>query len=475
MTSVAGQEAAVLVFRVADCSFALEASRVAEVVRRPPVTRVPYAPQSLTGVASLRGEVIPVVALGRLLGLEGAAPESGRLIVLEGAQPLGLAVDEVVGLRAGEAQGLVMTEGGVARTVQLESLLEGELASAFRRDKARRPRSAPSAGATTVQSNDVAMLGFVLAGQPYALPLERVREVVAPPPDLVALPRTDEAMIGIASIRGALTPIVSTRVLLGLPGAELDAASRIALVAIGDARVGLAVDRVTAILRAPQSAVGPVPRVLNRGAGEASIAAMLRTAEGGLVSIVEPEQLFREESVAQILQDGRGKAELMSADQEAASFERFVIFTLGEESYGLEITAVEEVVALPETLARLPKAPDYVRGVMNLRGAVVPVIDQRRRFDTPIQDEAARPRVIIVRLGELLAGFAVDGVSQILEIPKAQLSATPELAGEANRMFERAAQIEQDGRIILLVNPRELLQRAERDLLASLTASAGTS
>jgi purine-binding chemotaxis protein CheW len=72
---------------------------------------------------------------------------------------------------------------------------------------------------------------------------------------------------------------------------------------------------------------------------------------------------------------------------------------LATKRYGLPIAAVDEVVALPDTLTRLPRAPAYVKGVMNLRGAVIPVIDQRQRFSVVGEPAAGVPRVVVVTLG----------------------------------------------------------------------------
>ena len=469
---MAGQTA-LLSFRIAGRRFAVGADRVSEVAPMPLVTRVPHAPASLRGVASLRGKVLPVIALGELLGVERVADDAarGRLIVLGGGEPLALAVDEVIGLEAGEGGGsLVETAEGAARVIPLEDLLRQAFAQSARPASAR-------AGAARLDEPEAAaeatadFLAFTLAGQPYALPLSQVREVVALPTEVAALPRTDEAMLGVALVRGALTPVVSTRVLLGLPAAQRGATERVIVTMVGDARIGLAADHVTAVVRAPASAVGAAPAILNRGAGEARVTAMLRTAAGGLISILEPERLFAEESLAQILEDGRGAAAAAETSGAAThASQRFLVFQLANETYGMDVAAVEEVVMLPERLARVPRAPDYVVGVMSVRGEPAPVIDQRRRFGLSAAESGGRPRVIIARIDGLLAGFAVDAVTQILELPAASLAPTPELTQDAARLFDRVAQVE-DG-VILLVNPRELLDRAERDLMAALAAEA---
>jgi purine-binding chemotaxis protein CheW len=470
---MAQEDGSVLTFRVGSRRLAVPAAEVAEVVRRPQVTRVPQAPAALAGVTSIRGEVAPVVALARLLGeAESLATDRSRIVVLQGAPPLGLAVDEVTGLARGAAGagGLLVDDAGGARMLALDSLLSAEF-GALSQARGGRRAAAPVATASTSALLEVALLGFVLAGQPYALPLEQVREVIAVPAQLAALPRTDAAMLGVTPLRGALLPVVATRVLLGLQAEAPGPEARVIVAAIGDARVGLLVDQLSSILRVPEHAIGPVPRVLNRGAGEAHIDAMLRLPDGGLVSVLAPERLFREESVAQILEDGRQKGSEMTAVADRRTGQRFLVFALGDERYGLPIEAVQEVVTLPDTLTRLPRAPAFVAGVMSLRGAPVPVVDQRQRFGVE-GVHAGRPRVVVARIGDMAVGFAVDAVSEILEAPEEALSATPELGAEASRLFDRVAQLEAGGRMILLLNPQELLQRAEADLLAGLAREA---
>jgi purine-binding chemotaxis protein CheW len=229
--------------------------------------------------------------------------------------------------------------------------------------------------------------------------------------------------------------------------------------------------------------VGAVPAVLNRGRGEAHIQSICRLPDGrGLVSILSGTRLFRDETVAHILAGGRregGQREAsdMGTQNQATIGDRVVVFQLGDEEYGLPVDTVEEVVRLPDTLTRVPKAPGFIEGVMNLRGQVLPIIDQRRRFGVTGVGTGRR-RVIVTRINGKLAGFAVDGVSEILALPADQVSETPDFTrpGEAEDapVFSRIANLETAdgaGRMILLIEPQALLDRAERDLLAALDQS----
>jgi purine-binding chemotaxis protein CheW len=150
--------------------------------------------------------------------------------------------------------------------------------------------------------------------------------------------------------------------------------------------------------------------------------------------------------------------------------QQFVVFTLGAEEYGLPIAAVEEVLRLPDTLTRVPRAPAFIEGVINLRGRVVPVIDQRRRFQAPGDGAEGRRRLVVTTIDERPAAFVVDKVTDILSVSTDRIAPTPELAAGSARLFDRTLDV--DGRLILLIDPKALLDRAERDLLAEMDAKA---
>jgi purine-binding chemotaxis protein CheW len=316
----------------------------------------------------------------------------------------------------------------------------------------------------------LALVCFAVGQQDYALPLDRVSEVVALPAEVATIPRSDNAMLGVTTIRGRLLPLVSLAALLGLrSNAHTDARARIVVVQVGGSALGLVIDRMKEILRVPETSIDPVPAILTRGGGETEIQGICRLDNGRrLVSILSTDRLLRDVERSGYLSGENpsgGNIVATSADTEAT--EQFVVFQLGGEEFGLPISAVNEIIRVPETLTRLPSAPAFVEGVMNLRGRVVPIIDQRQRFDVQPSRSGRRERVIVVTIDRMQAGFVVDGVSEVLRVPVGQLRPAPELAGDRSRVIDRIANIEVDGRMILLLDSRELLDRAERDLLAA--------
>jgi purine-binding chemotaxis protein CheW len=148
---------------------------------------------------------------------------------------------------------------------------------------------------------------------------------------------------------------------------------------------------------------------------------------------------------------------------------RFLVFRLGADEFALPIDAVDEVARVPDQITRLPKTPKFLEGVINLRGEVLPVVDQRRRFDMPARAANADRRLIVVRTERHRAGLIVDSVSEVLRCGSQALKPAPDLTGEALALVRSVINLESAQRMVLLLDPQELLSRAERGLLDTFT------
>jgi purine-binding chemotaxis protein CheW len=484
-----------LTFRVDDQLYALPAEQVAEIIRLPAVARVPQAPRGLLGLANLRGIVLPVASLQGLLGGEPSTDAATRAIVLDGAAPVALAVDAVEALVAVDAEqietrqaelaakpgellkGAFAADGkkSIAKILDITALIG---AAFIQQDRARPQRalSAPDVGETAADSTDhrQMLVSFDVAGQEYAFALDTVLEVLNAPETLAALPASEDLVLGMAPFRDTLLPLLSLRGLLGFPArGESDGREKVVVTRVGGALVGLLADRMRTIFAADSDLIEKIPTVLSaRTGGEARISAIYRGERGRrLVSLLSPEQLFRED-VMQRLNAG----EKITADTEKETGgsrgeeRQFVVFRLGEDEFGLPIEAVNEVARVPEQISRLPKTPKFLEGVVNLRGEVLPVVDQRRRFDMPALKEKGARRLIVVRTERHRAGLIVDAVLEVLRCSADDIEPAPNLTNEAVRLVHGVINLAAAGRMVLLLDPAELLTRAERGLLDAFEA-----
>ena len=112
---------------------------------------------------------------------------------------------------------------------------------------------------------------------------------------------------------------------------------------------------------------------------------------------------------------------------------QIVSFKIGNEEFGLDILRVQEIIRLQE-LTRVPNSPDFVDGVINLRGKVIPVIALRKRFGLPEQDHDKQTRIVVLEVQNMVLGFIVDSVSEVLRIPASTIAPPPRL-GKIEREF----------------------------------------
>ena len=482
-----------LIFRIAGESFGLRLATVAEIIRLPDLVHMPLVPPSLLGLANLRGIVLPVVSLRALLHLpDHDAKEQTRVIVLRGDAPVGFVVDRVerlVSIAGGQPEqddagagtidpalleGVIKgAEGeGTIKILSPSRLLSGQfvqLGVSAARTASRPSVASASFDVAPVQAL-VSLLSFFVDKQEYALPLDRVQEIIRLPDHVSELPRPETAVVGVTTLRDRLLPIVSLRALLGLQVTnQRQELSKVIVVSLGDGVVGVVADATREILRVEPNIIDPAPALLTRGEGEAEISSICRLDQGRrLIALLSPDQLFRSDLVRRILAE-QGKASERGLQPEVSIMaqEQFVIFCLGCQDYGIPIAAVREIARPPESLTRLPKAPAFIDGVMNLRGSVVPVVDLRRRFDLGgTTEHAGSQRILILTIGELAAGFLVDSVSEVMKVEIDAIRPAPELSPDQMRLISRVINLESKGRLILLVDPTELLDQVEADVLA---------
>ena len=145
-------------------------------------------------------------------------------------------------------------------------------------------------------------------------------------------------------------------------------------------------------------------------------------------------------------------------EEEAAveACEHLVTFLLADEEYGVDVKLVQEIIRVA-AITPVPRAPEFIKGVINLRGRIIPVVDLRRKLGLGDVDEASRrARVVVVRLRDRLIGVLVDGASQVLKVPVSVVEAAPEEVLSISHTFIRGvAKLEK--RLIILIALQDIL------------------
>jgi purine-binding chemotaxis protein CheW len=143
---------------------------------------------------------------------------------------------------------------------------------------------------------------------------------------------------------------------------------------------------------------------------------------------------------------------------------------IGRETFGLPISIVREIVRVPE-ITSVPNAPDYIEGVINLRGRIIPIVDLRKRFGQKTFEPNKKNRIVVVELGARAFGLIVNSASEVLRIPPSEIE-------EPNNVFQEGELDyitgvgKLNGRLVILLDVDRILKRGELRGIDEVTGSA---
>jgi len=149
---------------------------------------------------------------------------------------------------------------------------------------------------------------------------------------------------------------------------------------------------------------------------------------------------------------------------------KYLTFTLGAEEYGLEILKVREIIGLME-ITSVPQTPTFIKGVINLRGKVIPVIDLRLKFSMAEAAATEETCIIVVDIVEMLMGILVDSVSEVVDIPAARIEPPPAFGGSISTDFILGMGKAQN-KVKILLDIARVLSQEELMNVARLEGSA---
>ena len=153
---------------------------------------------------------------------------------------------------------------------------------------------------------------------------------------------------------------------------------------------------------------------------------------------------------------------------ETTGTQQIVSFHLAAETYGVEITKVREIILICD-ITHVPQTPNYVKGLINLRSTVIPVIDLRVRFGLPECERTANTRIMVINIGTRTVGIVVDGVDEVLRISHDQIApAPPTIVSLGNEYLTGLAKL--DEQLLILLDMDKILGQDEKILDAVVAA-----
>jgi purine-binding chemotaxis protein CheW len=143
---------------------------------------------------------------------------------------------------------------------------------------------------------------------------------------------------------------------------------------------------------------------------------------------------------------------------------QLVSFRLDKEEYGIEITRVREIILMGE-ITRVPETPPHIKGLINLRSTVIPIVDLRLRFGLPEEAPTDHTRIMVVNVAGKTIGIVVDAVSEVLRISAEQIAPPPPTVAGLNNEYLTGL-VKLDDRMLILLDIDKVVGRGEANLLA---------
>ncbi|HEV7499665.1 MAG TPA: chemotaxis protein CheW [Vicinamibacteria bacterium] len=185
-------------------------------------------------------------------------------------------------------------------------------------------------------------------------------------------------------------------------------------------------------------------------AGAAAVPAAEPTrAPASLPTLIEPEAAPRAHNISFFAAPVREERKAVEATEHLATF------FLGREEYGVDVRLVQEIIRVSE-ITQVPRAPEFIKGVINLRGRIIPVVDLKRKLRLGDVEVLRQSRIVVVKIKERLIGLLVDGASQVLKVPVSTIEAAPDEVTEIDATAIRGV-AKLTGRLIILMDLNKTL------------------
>ncbi len=147
---------------------------------------------------------------------------------------------------------------------------------------------------------------------------------------------------------------------------------------------------------------------------------------------------------------------------------KYLTFLLGVESYGIEIAYITEIVGI-QPITEVPELPAYVKGIINLRGKIIPVMDVRIRFKKQETEYDDRTCIIVIDIHDISIGMIVDSVSEVLSIPEQEIVPPPDISKNQKKYIKGIGKTAEE--VVLILDCEKLLEDDELDLLTKTESS----
>ena len=494
-------------FYIASERYSFPIDIVQEIVKFFNYTVVPGADETVKGIMNLRGNILPLINLRKRLGFNDKKfDKDTRIIVITANELLtGIIVDKldevlnvtedeiedtqsgrlsgetdilsaIAKVNGGEKIVMVLDENKILpekienqNTLELKNSTQGDL-----RDK------------PAILEPEKLIISFKLEDEEFAMDIMQVQEILRLR-EITEVPKSPDFLLGIMKLRENIIPVLDIKTLLGLKfntKSEIFKESfsdnkdtydendtrRIVVLNIGTTTAAILVDAVFEVLRISEKLIEKFPHSGENENNQFAKGVCKLNNGKRLLTLISLSERVSQASIdflhGTIGGDDSDIVEILNEKKETDNDIELVCFELGGEEYGININEVREIIRFHD-ITVVPNAPNYVAGIVNLRGNVLPVIDLRIRFDKEKFNWTEENRIVVVEMGERLTGIIVDDVNDVINISEQEIEYTKSVmkSEESDELIKGICKLDNGEKIIILLDVNAILKKEEFEKL----------
>lgn len=509
-------------FKIGNEQLGLPIEYVQEIIRPPELNKVPNTSESIEGIGNLRGNILPIINLRTRLGLEEKAfDDSTRIVVLNvGGVSNGFIVDsvsEVISVDENKLEEPPSAISGIDGSmlkyvlhveetnkiilILSEEKILPELDISKQITEEKNKILDANVSSTTKSSETSQVVAFKVKDEEFSFDIMKVKEIIRYT-ELTPIPKSPSYIIGLMSLRNSLLPVISLRELFELDSLEnelerefsdkMESISdnedeetisaleeefqnqkslsiylrRIVVIEINNIHIGVLVDSVSQVLRIENDLIAEAPPILqskdmNRLKGVAKLNDGKR-----IIMLLEIEKLLDNLDFEVMNQSlgSEGYQDIKDTQQKVDEEVHLVCFKLSDEEYALEITKIQEIIRVVD-ITVVPHSSDYIKGIINLRGSVSPIVDMRSRFDMDEIEKSEQNRIVVVKVNDTSIGLLVDAVTEVLRLSKSLTETPPEsINNNEDNLIKLIGKLDGGKRIVALIDETHIIKDSDLNL-----------
>ncbi len=477
-------ERQLVTFLLGGDEFGTDIMDVKEIIRVPDITKVPNAPDYVEGACNLRGNVLPIIDGRTRFNIDKKVKdENSRVLVIDiEGKATGMIVDKVSEVlrvfttdieetpqivknaNSDFLNGVVKLDNG-KRLIMLLDVVTALLVN--KTEKEQKNGNAECSKNSNDLVNDKEdksvdedqLVSFLLDKEEYAIGIMMVKEIIRVP-QIVKIPNCEAFVEGVVSLRDNLLPIINLRTYFGMEHRDIDDHNRILVVDMGHITAGIMVDKISEVLRVPTNLIQPPPKFGTQSGEQLKGVAKLSNGKR-MILILDPSKLISSDVMNEMskIHGTQEKEEIRKGiAEQLVDEEQLVTFKIDQEEYAVKIANVQEINRMTE-VTKIPRAPYYIEGIVNLRGNVISALDLRRLFKLPERQITDATRIIIADFNGKRTGIIVDSVSEVLRFEKSLIEAPPDIlsSGIDSDYVEGVGKLDGGKRMVLILDISKVL------------------